>query len=130
MLTIDSRRTGPSAAAHLLLRLRGCLIAVLAGGLLASACNGDIGQNNPTGTGGSMGIGGMNVKPGDVTVPPTPISGDAAYVAVRKVKNLLTGMAPTDEDVALVTSTGAAGLQQLVSTWQTYRSGCARMGSG
>jgi len=119
MLTIDSRRTGPSAAAHLLLRLRGCLIAVLAGGLLASACNGDIGQNNPTGTGGSMGIGGMNVKPGDVTVPPTPISGDAAYVAVRKVKNLLTGMAPTDEDVALVTSTGAAGLQQLVSTWQT-----------
>jgi hypothetical protein len=119
MLTIDSRRTRPSAAAHLSMRLRGCLIAVLAGGFLASACNGAIGQNNPTGTGGSMGIGGMNVKPGDVTVPPTPISADAAYVAVRKVKNLLTGMAPTDEDVALVTSNGAAGLQQLVSTWQT-----------
>src|SRR4030095_15047644 len=106
MLTIDSR-------------LRGCLTAVLAAGILAAACNGNIGQNTPTGTGGSMGIGGMNVTPGDVTVPPTPISADVAYVAVRKVKNLLTGMAPTDEDVALVTSTGAAGLQQLVATWQT-----------
>src|SRR3954471_14387132 len=108
MLTIDPRRRAASAAARRSSRLRvlrflGCLTAVLAGGLLASACNGDIGQNNPTGTGGSMGIGGMNVKPGDVTVPPTPISADAAYVAVRKVKTLLTGMAPTDEDVALVT---------------------------
>ena len=59
------------------------------------------------------------MKPGDVTVPPTPISQDTAYIAVRKVKNLLTGMPPTDEDVALVTTSGAAGLQMLVSTWQT-----------
>src|SRR5262245_63906915 len=115
MSTIDSRRRGPSAAAW----LRTCLTAVMAGGILASACNGNIGQNNPTGSGGNTGIGGMNVKPGDVTVPPTPIPSDVAYVAVRKVKNLLTGMPPSDEDVALVTSTGAAGLQQLVSTWQT-----------
>jgi hypothetical protein len=93
------------------------------GCLLAGACNGDIGQQGGTagGVGGGSigGAGGGNVKPGDVTVPPTPIPADAATVAVRKVKTLLTGMAPTDEDVALVTSTGAAGLQQLVSSWQT-----------
>ena len=40
-------------------------------------------------------------------------------MAVRKVKNLLIGMPPTDEDVALVTASGAAGLQQLVAKWQT-----------
>jgi hypothetical protein len=108
MLTIDFRRVASRAA-----------VLVLLAGLLTAACNGDIGSNPPTGSGGNTGIGGANVKPGDVTVPPTPIPQDAAYVAVRKVKNLLTGMPPTDEDVALVTNTGAAGLQQLVSTWQT-----------
>src|SRR6478609_4678611 len=68
---------------------------------------------------GALSLGGGNVTPGDVTVPPTPIPADLAYVAVRKVKNLLTGMPPSDEDVALVTANGAAGLQMLVSTWQT-----------
>ena len=43
---------------------------------------------------GIGGLGGNNVKPGDVTVPPTPIPQEAAYVAVRKVKNLLIGMPP------------------------------------
>ena len=71
-------------------------------------------RTRPAGNGGGGGIGGSNVKPGDVTVPPTPISQDIAYIAVRKVKNLLTGMPPTDEDVALVTTSGAAGLQMLV----------------
>jgi len=87
--------------------------------LVMGACNGNIGHSMPTGSGGNSGLGGGNVKPGDVTVPPTPISADVAYVAVRKVKNLLTGMPPSDEDVALVTNNGAAGLQMLVSTWQT-----------
>src|SRR5262245_56933213 len=96
-----------------------CLVVLLAGCFLTGACNGNIGSNTPSGSGGNSGLGGSNVKPGDVTVPPTPIAQDVAYVAVRKVKNLLTGMPPTDEDVALVTNTGAAGLQQLVSTWQT-----------
>ncbi|HXU02106.1 MAG TPA: hypothetical protein VN903_14145, partial [Polyangia bacterium] len=98
----------------------GALAVLLAGFVTATgACNGNISPNktgNATGTGG---LGGSNVKPGDVTVPPTPISQDLAYVAVRKVKNLLIGMPPTDEDVALVTNSGAAGLQMLVSTWQT-----------
>jgi hypothetical protein len=100
-------------------RIRGALAALFAGALSLGACNGNIGHNSATGGGGNSGLGGGNVKPGDVTVPPTPIPGDVAYVAVRKVKNLLTGMPPTDEDVALVTANGAAGLQMLVSTWQT-----------
>jgi len=104
MTRIDLRRAG--------------LVALLAG-FVVGACNGNIGQGNAGGSGGGGGIGGSNVDPGNVTVPPTPISQDVAYVAVRKVKNLLIGMAPTDEDVALVTANGAAGLQMLVSTWQT-----------
>jgi hypothetical protein len=85
---------------------------VLLAGLVAGACNGKISPNAmPGGSGGGIGgIGGNNVKPGDVTVPPTPISQDMAYVAVRKVKNLLIGMPPTDGDVALVTELRRRGL--------------------
>ena len=84
------------------------------------ACNGNIGNPAPTGSGGNSGPRREAAStPGDVTVPPAPISPEVATIAVRKVKNLLIGMAPTDEDIALVTSTGAAGLQQLISTWQT-----------
>src|SRR5436190_20479546 len=96
---------------------------VVGGGLATllaiAACNGNIGSNMPTGSGGNSGLGGGNVDPGNVTVPPTPIAPDVAYVAVRKVKNLLTGLPPSDEDGSLVTNNGAAGLQMLVSTWQT-----------
>jgi hypothetical protein len=100
----------------------GLAVVLLAGCFLAAACDGNIGPNNTVGSGGNSGIGGLggtNVKPGDPTVPPTPIPQEAAYVAVRKVKNLLVGMSPTDEEVALVTTSGAAGLQQLVAKWQT-----------
>jgi hypothetical protein len=114
MCTSDSRRRGSPAAT-----VSACVLAALLAGCLAGGCNGNIGQNAPGGSGGGTGIGGSNVKPGDVTVPPTPIPQETAYIAVRKVKNLLTGMPPTDEDVALVTTSGAAGLQMLVSTWQT-----------
>jgi hypothetical protein len=36
---------------------------------------------------------------------------------VRKVKNLLTGLAPTDDDVNTVTTMGASGLRNLVDAW-------------
>ena len=114
MRTNDSRRNASPASSV----PAGVLAALLAGCLVA-ACDGKISTNATGGKSGGGGIGGSNVKPGDVTVPPTPISQDTAYIAVRKVKNLLTGMPPTDEDVALVTTSGAAGLQMLVSTWQT-----------
>jgi len=105
--------------------LRRVGLALLAmGSLGVSACNGNIGHNESSGAGGSgassvTGSGGSNIKPGNVTVPPTPTDPAVAAAAVRKVENLLTGMAPTDADVALVTQQGAAGLQQLISTWMT-----------
>jgi hypothetical protein len=40
-------------------------------------------------------------------------------MAVRKVKNLLTGLAPTDSDVAALTTSGEVGLQGLITTWMT-----------
>jgi hypothetical protein len=36
---------------------------------------------------------------------------------VRKVKNLLTGQAPTEDDVTAVVNTGPAGLRNLVDSW-------------
>ena len=45
MFTIDSRRTAARAGAPLSLRLRGCLTVLLAAGVLASACSGNIGHN-------------------------------------------------------------------------------------
>jgi hypothetical protein len=88
-------------------------VVVLAGG----ACTGGIsghggGMGTVTGSGGSG-----NVDPGKVTVPPTPFDATTAFYATSKVKNLLTGMQVTDDDLAKVTATGAAGLQELISTW-------------
>ena len=116
MLTNDSRQMGSTIALVV-----GCLLA----GLAAGACDGKISQNGGPGSGGTgmtpgvIGGGGNNVKPGDVTVPPAPIDPVIAFAATRKVKNLLIGQPPTDDDVALVTQSGAAGLQQLISTWLT-----------
>ena len=69
---------------------------------------------SPYGSGGSAMIDG-----GPITQPPQPFEAASAQTAVRKVKNLLTGLAPTDDDVSLVTAMGAAGLQQLIDTWMT-----------
>ena len=116
MLTNDSRQVGSTFAL-----VAGCLLA----GLAVGACDGKIGQSGGPGAGGAgatpgvIGGGGNSVKPGDVTVPPGPIDPVIAFSATRKVKNLLIGQPPTDDDVALVTQSGAAGLQQLISTWLT-----------
>jgi hypothetical protein len=85
---------------------------------LAAGCNGSIvgGVSNPnpgaTGGGGTGAV--PPINPGTVTVPPTPFEPVAAQSSVRKVKNLLTGLPPTDADVATVTAMGAAGLQVLL----------------
>src|SRR6516225_5382965 len=124
--TRASRRPGTPRGGNMFTKeLRRVGLALLAmGSLGVSACNGNIGHNESSGAGGSgassvTGSGGSNIKPGNVTVPPTPTDPAVAAAAVRKVENLLTGMAPTDADVALVTQQGAAGLQQLISTWMT-----------
>src|SRR6185369_12384832 len=51
--------------------------------------------------------------------PPLPFEAADARAAVRKVKNLLVGLAPTDADVDTVTTMGAAGLRSLIDTWMT-----------
>jgi hypothetical protein len=91
---------------------------------LATGCNGTIvsGVSNPGGNGmpGSGGSPGQDpLNPGGVTVKPDPFQAVTAQSSVRKVKNLLTGLPPTDADVATVTMNGAAGLQTLISTWMT-----------
>ena len=40
------------------------------------------------------------VDPGKVTAPTTPFDAKTAFYATSKVKNLLTGMPVTDDDVA------------------------------
>jgi hypothetical protein len=115
--------------------LRGAKFPFLLLGLLvqASACKGQIGERGSMGTGSGGGAttgtgsasgsgpttGTGSVDPGPVSVPPAPISQTVAFSAVRKVKNLLTGMAPTDDEVAAVTARGPAGLQELIATWMT-----------
>ena len=96
---------------------------------VGTGCTGTVsgGGSNPPGTSsGSGGAGGgvagtpnPPINPGSVTVPPTPFEPATALSSVRKVKNLLTGLTPTDADVATVTTMGAAGLQTLINTWMT-----------
>jgi hypothetical protein len=101
-------------------------LALLAG--LTGACKGTVGGKNGGGGGGGIGAGNGSggtggfsptVDPGMVTAPDTPFDARTASVAVRKVKNLLTGLAPTADDVAAVTKSGAAGLQKLMDGWMT-----------
>ena len=99
-------------------------MALVVGG---AACDGAIGNHGvPTGQGGNGSIGGTAgndgptmVDPGKVTAPTTPFDAKTAFYATSKVKNLLTGMPITDDDLSKVTAKGAAGLQELVSTWMT-----------
>ena len=70
-------------------------------------------QRGPTGTAGTTGLGEPGSR-GIATFQPL-----AAAVAVRKVKNLLTGMTPTDDEIAAVTAQGTQGLQTLIDGWMT-----------
>src|SRR5436305_13311528 len=78
-------------------------------GTLVAGCNGSIGDHESPTTGPGVGGGGpTKVDPGAVTVPPTPIAETVAFAAVRKAKNLLTGLPPTDDEVAAAKQKGAA----------------------
>src|SRR5689334_12890106 len=65
-----------------------------------------------TGAGGAGGAGGSGG-----TMPPPGFEPASARSMVRKVKNLLTGQAPVDADLAAVTNNGPAALQGLINTW-------------
>jgi hypothetical protein len=92
----------------LVLRLGIALVIAVAG------CTGQIGAARGPSVGGSAGAGG---DPGSTTPPPPPFEPATAAASVRKVKSLLTGMTPTDDEVALVTAQGAEGLKTLIDGW-------------
>jgi len=97
-------------------------LALAFAGLACDGAIGDHGKPSLTGSGGSGMVGGGGptmVDPGTITVPPAPLDSRSAFYAASKVKNLLTGLAVTDDDVVKVTERGAAGLQELISTWLT-----------
>src|SRR4029079_1781968 len=102
-------------------RKRPLLLALVLSG--AAACNGSItnhGEGTVTGTGGTSGNDGpTKVDPGKVTAPTRPCDAKTAFYATSKVKNLLTGLPVTDDDLSKVTTKGASALQELVSTWMT-----------
>jgi hypothetical protein len=59
------------------------------------------------------------VTPVTPTAPSAPFAPVQAAATTRKVKGLLTGLAPTDEEIAKVSASGAAGLQELINSWMT-----------
>ena len=75
------------------------------------------GTGNSTGGPGGTGDPGMGGAGGDTPPPPPPFQPLGAAAAVRKVKSLLTGMAPTDAEV--MSGATAAGLRTLITTWTT-----------
>jgi hypothetical protein len=117
------------------LRRAVALVSLISAGAACSGRIGGAGSGTPgSGTGagsgagnsggpgsGTGGTGGFSttVDPGKVTAPNAPFDPHTAATAVRKVKNLLTGLAPTDAEIATVTKSGAAGLQGLIDTWMT-----------
>ncbi len=91
-----------------------------ANGSGGSSGGGGSGSSSGGTTGGSPQTGpDAGVNPGTVTASSTPYDAKTAFDAVRKVKNLLVGLAPTDSDVTTVEKSGAAGLQQLIISWTT-----------
>src|SRR5262249_33296918 len=91
--------------------------------LAGAACHGAIGNHgtgNITGSGGAGGNDGPTmVDPGKVTGSTTPFDAKTAFYATSKVKNLLTGLPVTDDELTKVTTKGAAGLQELINAWMT-----------
>jgi hypothetical protein len=97
-----------SALAPRALALCGVFVAAGAG------CQGKIGSAKDGTTPPSDGTGGTFVEP----PPPFEAINDPGTVA-RKVKNLLTGLGPTDAEIATIATDGAAGLKTLIATWTT-----------
>jgi len=64
----------------------------------------------PVGGGGAGSEGPLD--PGGVTVPRTPFGPVAAQASVRKVKNLPTGLPPTEAEADMVTKSRPAGLKR------------------
>ena len=105
-----------------------------AGLLMLAACTGEIGDALESGVGsrggstsgsgdaGSTSEGGVDPGP----PPPIPYAPVSSYVYVRKVKSLLTGLAPTDDEQAAVASDPGA-LKGLVDQWMATADAQAKL---
>jgi hypothetical protein len=90
------------------------------GGVGSGAGNTGTGPGNVGGGGTTVGVGsqGGGSGAGDaVPPPPPPFQVVNAAASVRKVKALLTGLAPTDAEVTAGATTN--GLKTLIATWTT-----------
>ena len=85
--------------------------------IAVAGCTGQIGAARAPSSGGGGSGAGAGGDPGSTTPPPPPFEAATAASSVRKVKNLLTGMTPTDDEVALATAQGAQGLRTLIDGW-------------
>ncbi len=118
--------------------LLGCVAAVacgqtagtlgFGGGSPGSGGGGADGSVGAGSTGSSSGPAGSSgggdgstgtISPGAVTVTPSPWDAKTASEAVRKVKELLIGLPPTDAEVTAAMAQGAAALQGLIGGWIT-----------
>ncbi len=92
------------------LRLFGGLLSSLSCAFLFGACQ----EGSPSKD--APGWNGISPSKDSVLPPPVDVLGPAAYVG--KVKNLLTGLAPTESEVAAVRNDPAA-LRGLIDVWMT-----------
>src|SRR3954453_16914635 len=107
-----------------------CALVALSIGSLG-ACTGNVGSKPGAGQGGDSatgdagstgnpGTGGAGTPAGTGgTAETPPFEASGAAVAVRKVKNLLTGLPSTDAEVAAATSGGAGALKTLINGWMS-----------
>jgi hypothetical protein len=101
------------------------LAAGCSSGSIGDAANPGANPSNgagPSGGAGSPGGGGGGGPSGGAGSPggggtSTPFEAATAQASTRKVKNLLTGLPPTDADIGSVTAMGADGLKTLIDGW-------------
>ncbi len=94
------------------------------GGSGTASLDGGPGTSSGDGSAGSAGAGSDAsndgaINAGAIDVAPMPWDDTTTAVALRKVKNLLIGIAPSDGDVQTVKSQGPAGLEQLIIAWMS-----------
>jgi len=76
---------------------------------------GSAGTTGAGGVAGTTGLGGL----GGAGASGAPFQPLAAAAAVRKVKNLITGLPPTDAEITAVTANGQMALQTLINGWMS-----------
>jgi hypothetical protein len=94
------------------------LLAVLSGSALASCKSNQAATSGTSSGSSSSGSSGTASGSSSSSGTPIPFQADPPYVYVAKVKNILTGMPPTDAEVQAVTA-DPTQLGALIDTWMT-----------